>query len=155
MNLIEACFGEGSRLLSVNTDDLFIQNPTRSFKNKDVKFSTNQIGRVKPITYFERNFREKIDLNDFVSKHGEGYIYTGAAGSGKTKGLINLLLNNEKPIMFSITIKAVQNVKKRLKIKMKRMKRKVRDVKCLTENVNKICHAFDSYFCEWNNNNAD
>ena len=46
LSLIETCYGPDNRLLSVNTDGIFIQNPKRIFKNKiDVKFNTKQIGK--------------------------------------------------------------------------------------------------------------
>lgn len=49
--------------------------------------------------------------------------------------------------MFSFTNKAVQNVKDRLKSKIKNGN----NIECHCENINKICYIFDSYFCDWNN----
>ena len=63
LNLIEVCYDDRkSRLLSVNTDGLFIQNPKRTFKNReDIKFSAKKIGKLfqedKIITYLEKKLQ--------------------------------------------------------------------------------------------------
>lgn len=50
-----------------------------------------------------------------------------------------MVQNAESPLVLSFTNKAVENVKKRLNI----------------DDINKICHTFDSYFCEWNGRNIN
>ena len=47
LQLIEACHGDNRILYGYNTDGIFITNPKITFKNKkDVKFSTNKIGKA-------------------------------------------------------------------------------------------------------------
>ena len=155
LNLIETCYEPGkSHLLSVNTDGIFTQDLKRTFTNKkDVKFSTKQIGNVfeedKKITYFEKNFRENLNINDFSLTKGQGSIYTGKAGSGKTRKLIEELLTQEKPLVSSFTNKAVENIKER-SINRIRQEEKI---DFTADEVNNICKTFDSYFCEWNDSN--
>ena len=66
-------------------------------------------------------------------------IYNGQAGSGKTTKLCKMVSETKKPIVLAFTNKAVENVKSRLI-----------NTGIEKGEVNKICHTFDSYFCEWN-----
>ena len=148
LQLIETCHGEDSVLYGYNTDGIYISNPKVSFKNKkDVKFSTKKIGRAyvtdSTLTYFEKHYRENIDISDYTMD-GRGCIYNGQAGSGKTSLLCKKVKQTENPLVLSFTNKAIENVKSRL-------------IQIGYEKVdtNKICHTFDSYFCEWNGRNID
>ena len=71
-------------------------------------------------------------------------MINGQAGSGKTTKLCKMVEKTENPIVLAFTNKEVENVKNRL-IKIGYDKDK----------VNRICHTFDSYFCEWYNRNID
>ena len=109
---------------------------------KDVEFDIKNIGEAyitdTPLCYFERHYRENMDYESYEAKKGEGCIYNGQAGSGKTTKMCKMVMKASNPIVLSFTNKAVQNVKDRLK-KMN-----------YEGEINKICHTFDSYFCEWN-----
>ena len=147
LQLIETCHGEDSVLCGYNTDGIYITNPKVQFKNKkDVKFSTKRIGRAyvtdSELVYFEKHYRENMDMSDYKSETGKGCIYNGQAGSGKTTKLCRMVQGTERPLVLSFTNKAVENVKNRL-IQTGYEK----------EVANKICHTFDSYFCEWSDGN--
>ena len=132
-----------------NTDGIYISNPKKSFRNKkDVKFSTKKIGRSyvteSELVYFEKRYRENIDISDYTSDIGKGIMINGQAGSGKTTKLCNMVEKAKNPLVLAFTNKAVENVKNRL-IKMDYDK----------DEANKTCYTFDSYFCEWNGRNID
>ena len=117
------------------------------FKNKkDVKFSTKKIGKAyvtdNELVCFEKHYRENMDMSDYKMENGRGCIYNAQAGSGKTTKLCKMVQETKKPIVLSFTNKAIQNIKNRL-IKNGLDK----------DDVNKICHTFDSYFCEWSDGN--
>ena len=143
MQLIETCHGEYSVLRSYNTDGVFITNPKTTFRNKkDVKFSTKKIGKAyvtdSKLAYFEKHYRENMNISDYKIESGKGCIYNGQAGSGKTTKLCETIMKVDNPIVLLFTNKSVENVKNRL-IKMGFGKNE----------ANKICHTFDSYFCEF------
>ena len=96
------------------------------------------------MTYFEKHYRENVDISDYKAKLGKGCIFNGQAGSGKTHRLCEMVMEEDNPLVLSFTNKSVENVKSRL-ITMGVDK----------EETNKICHTFDSYFCEWNGRNID
>lgn len=115
-------------------------NPKYEYENKaDVKYTTHCIG--KPFmtnsipTYFDKKYRENMDVNYFKDIMSEsGKIIYGQAGCGKTYKLCDIIYENkDNCLVFSHTNKAVVNIKNRL-IKMK------------VNNVNKICHTFQSFF---------
>ena len=142
LQLIKTCHGENSVLYGYNTDGIYISNPMKSFKNKkNVKFSTNKIGRAyvtdTELVYFEKHYRENIYIEEYKSVNGKGIIFNGQAGSGKTTKLCEMVINTQNPLVLSFTNKAIENVKSRL-LKMG-----------YKDDVNKICYTFDSYFCEW------
>ena len=142
LQLIGDCHGKNSVLYGYNTDGIFITNPKIQLKNKkDVKFKTKHIGEAfvtdTQLVYFEKHYRENLDYESYKIESGKGCIFTGAAGSGKTTKLCEMVLKTENPIVLSFTNKAVENVKQRLK-KMG-----------FEDDPNKICHTFDSYFFEW------
>ena len=144
LQLIETCHGEDSVLYGYNTDGIYITNPEKSFKNKkDVKFSTKKIGKAyvtdSSLAYFEKHYRENMNMSDYKVESGRGCIFNGQAGSGKTTKLCKMVQEAKNPLVFSFTNKAVKNVKSRL------IKNGIEDT-----NGNKICHTFDSYFCERN-----
>ena len=66
-------------------------------------------------TYFEKHYRENMDINDFKTQTGTGCIYHGEAGCGKTTKLSKMVLKAESPIILSFTNKAVENIKERLR----------------------------------------
>ena len=143
LELIRKCYGEKSALYAYNTDGIFITNPRVILENKkDVKFDIKNIGKAyitdSPLCYFERHYRENMDFDCYKAIEGEGRIYNGQAGSGKTTKMCKMVMKTDKPIVLSFTNKAVQNVKDRLR-KME-----------YEGNPDAICHTFDSYFCEWN-----
>ena len=78
-----------------------------------------------------------MNYDSYEVRRGKGCIFNGQAGSGKTTKLCKMVKEAENPVVLSFTNKAVENVKKR-------------SLKIGYENVNDICHTFDSYFCEWN-----
>ena len=144
LQLIETCHGEDSVLYGYNTDGIYISNPKVSFKNKkDVKFSTKKIGKAyvtdSDLVYFEKHLRENMDMSDYKTETGRGCIYNGQAGSGKTSLLCKKVQKAKNPLVLAFTNKAIENVKSRL-IQSGYEK----------DDANKICHTFDSYFCEWN-----
>ena len=148
LQLIQTCHGKNSVLYGYNTEGIYISNPIKSFKNKkDVKFSTKKIGRAyvtdNTLKYFEKHYRENIDVKEYEIVNGKGIIFNGQAGSGKTTKLCEMVLNTKNPLVLSFTNKAVENVKSRLQ-KMN-----------YNGDANKICYTFDSYFCEWKDENIN
>ena len=145
LQLIETCHGKDSVLYGYNTDGIYISNPKISFKNKrDVKFSTKKKGKAyvidSTLAYFEKHYRENITcISDYTKESGNGRIFTGQAGSGKTTKLCNMVIAVKNPLVLSFTNKAIENIKSR-SIKMGKKK----------DYVNNICFTFDKYFCEWN-----
>ena len=79
-----------------------------------------------------------MDYNSYTDKISEsGKIYYGEAGCGKTWTSCQLIYENRNNcIVFSHTNKAIVNIKKHLKFKFKME----------TDDVNKLCHTFESYF---------
>ena len=147
LQLIETCHGKDSVLYGYNTDG--ISNPKKSFRNKkDVRFSTKKIGKAyitdSELVYFEKHYRENMDMSDYKRETGRGCIYNGQAGSGKTTKLCKMVQEAKKPLVLAFTNKAVENVKNRL-IQTGYEK----------DDANKICHTFDSYFCKWNDRNIN
>jgi len=147
LQLIDTCYSKDSVLYGYNTDGIYISNPKILFRNKkDVKFSTKKIGKAyvtdSGLVYFEKHYRENMDMTDYKIENGKGCIYNGQAGSGKTHLLCELVQKTKKPLVLSFTNKAVENVRNKL-IKNGLDK----------EYVNRICHTFDSYFCEWSDGN--
>ena len=148
LQLIQTCHGKNSVLYGYNTDGIYLSNPIKSFKNKkDVKFSTKKIGRAyvtdNILEYFEKHYRENIDVKEYEIVNGKGIVFNGQAGSGKTTKLCEMVLKTENPLVLSFTNKAVENVKSRLQ-KMN-----------YSGDANKICFTFDSYFCEWKDENIN
>lgn len=88
--------------------------------------------------YFDKHFRENLDykcFTDTISKTGK--IYYGQAGCGKSWQLgQSIYENRNKCIVFSHTNKAIVNIKNILK----------NSHHMSAEQVNKICHTFESYF---------
>ena len=104
LQLLDACFGNNSKLY---TDGIFISNPKIRFKNKkDVKFSTNKIGKEyvtdSRLVYFEKCYRENMTFEDYKIKKGRGCIYIGQAGSGKTTKLCQMVMEAKKSISIII-----------------------------------------------------
>ena len=70
-----------------------------------------------------------IYIYDYV---GNGCIYYGAAGCGKTTKLLKLASKATDPIILSFTNKAIENNKRRI-----------------SEELQDKCHTFDSYFGDY------
>ena len=105
-----------SELYSINTDGVFMTNPKHQYPNKkDVEFSTDQIGKVSTTNsecmYFEKHYRDNFDPDDYTDFVGDGVIYYGQAGCGKTRKLIKLASEATNPIILSFTNKAIESVK--------------------------------------------
>ena len=136
LELIRVCHGKDSKLYAYNTDGIFITNPKLKLKRKkDVEFKTSRIGRAyiteTELVYFEKKYREDMDFGSYVVNHGNGCIFNGQAGSGKTTKLCKMVKESENPLVLSFTNKAIENIKERL-----------------GEQYKDMCHTFDSYFCE-------
>ena len=88
--------------------------------------------------YFDKHFRENLYykcFTDTISKTGKTYY--GQAGCGKSWQLGQLIYENRnKCIVFSHTNEAIVNIKNILK----------NSHHMSAEQVNKICHTFESYF---------
>ena len=95
------------------------------------------------LVYFEKHYRENLDITDYTPDIGKGKMINGQAGSGKTTKLCKMVHKDENSIVLAFTNKAVDNVKNRL-VKMG-----------FNGDVNKTCFTYDSYFCEWNGRNID
>ena len=147
LQLIQASIGEKSKLVAYNTDGIFVTNPKIEFQHKkSVKFEIKNIGKAyrtdSKIKYSEKKYRENLDLDSYEIVKGKGVIVCGQAGSGKTTELCKRVVECENPLVLSFTNKAIENVKQRL--------RKVKNNK---HDPNKICHTFDSFFSERNEDN--
>lgn len=132
-----------SEVFSINTDGFFMTNPKHRYRNKaDVNFTVKNIGKAfitnSKADHFVKRYRDKFDINDFkdvISKTGE--IYFGMPGCGKSWRLCKLIYENrDKCIVLSHTNRAVSNIKNILQA----------NHKLTLEEVNKICHTFESFF---------
>ena len=116
-------------------------NPKNQYPNKkDVEFKTDSIGQIfqtdSPAVYFEKHYRENFIPDNYSDYVGDGAIYYGGAGCGKTYRLCQKALAADDPIILSFTNKAIQNV---------------RSVLCDVYNNNelaKTCYTFDLFFCD-------
>ena len=138
LNLIYDNWTDESELYSVNTDGVFMKNPKHQYPNKkDVEFSSDQIGNVfttnSECVYLEKHYRD-FDPGDYTDFVGDGVIYYGQAGCGKTTKLIKLALEAPNPIILSFTNKAIENLKSRI-----------------NDSLRDKCYTFDSYFNSYHN----
>ena len=139
LNLIYVNWTDESELYSINTDGVFMTNPKHQYPNKnDLEFRTEQIGKVfttnsEPL-YFEKHYRNNFDPDDHTDFVGDGAIFYGQAGCGKTTKLIKLASEATNPIILSFTNKAIENVKSRI-----------------DERLSDNCYTFDSYFNSYHN----
>ena len=105
-----------SQVYAINTDGVFMTNPKNQYPNKkDVKFTTDSIGQIfqtdSPAVYFEKHYRENFNPDNYTDYVGDGAIYYGGAGCGKTYRLCQKALAADDPIILLFTNKAIQNVK--------------------------------------------
>lgn len=133
LNLIYDNWIDESELYSINTDGVFMTNPKHQYPNKkDVELSTDQIGNVfttnSECVYFEKHYRDNFDPDDYTDFVGDGVIYYGRAGCGKTTKLIKLASEAPNPIILLFTNKATENVKSRI-----------------DDSLRVKCYTFDSY----------
>ena len=95
-----------------NKDGFYMTSPKVTYpNNKDVNLKVKNIGNADMTesnsTYFEKHYRENMDINDYKTQTGTGSIYHGEAGCGKTTELCKMVLKAEDPIILSFTNKAV------------------------------------------------
>ena len=105
-----------SQVNAINTDGIFMTNPKNQYPNKkDVEFTTDSIGQIfqtdSPVVYFEKHYRENFNPDNYTDYVGNGAIYYGGTGCGKTYRLCQKALAADDPIILSFTNKAIQNVK--------------------------------------------
>ena len=111
--------------------------PRHQYPSKrEVEFETKNIGNIyttnsQPV-YFEKHYRENFDASNYTDYVGNGCIYYGAAGCGKTTKLLKLASKATDPIILSFTNKAIENIKSRI-----------------SEELQDKCHTFDSYFGDY------
>lgn len=139
LNLVYDNWTDESELYSINNDGVFMTNPKHQYPNKrDVVFSTDQIGKVfttnSESLYFEKHYRNNFDPDDYTDFMGNGTIYYGHAGCGKTTKLIKQGSEATNPIIRSFTNKAIENVKSQV-----------------NHNLRDKCYTFDSYFNSYHN----
>lgn len=89
-------------------------------------------------------------MNEFSINKGQGCIAKGPACSGKMHKLIDRLLKENNPLVLSFTNKAIQNIKERTSIKLRKFDE---DVNFMNDEIEQICKTFDCHFCKWNNSN--
>ena len=70
------------------------------------------------VTYFEKHYRENLNPDNYTDYMGNGTIYYGGAGCGKTYKLCQLASEAEDPIILSFTNKATENVKSKNNIQI-------------------------------------
>ena len=92
LRLIETCHGKDSKLYACNTDGIFRTNPKIKPKNKkDVKFDTSKIGKAyttdSELYYVGKHYIQNADMSDYQKENGNGCVFNGQAGSGKTERL--------------------------------------------------------------------
>ena len=105
-----------SQVYAINTDGVFMTNRKNQYPNKkDVEFTTDSIGQIfmtdSRAVYFEKHYRENFNPDNCTDYVGDGAIYYGGAGCGKTYRLCQKALEADDPIILSFTNKAIQNVK--------------------------------------------
>ena len=147
LKLLFACHNKNSKVYGINTDGIYLSNPSVDFKNKkDIKFKTKHIGKAfttdSKLVYFEKHYRDNLDTIDYEVKEGNGCIFTGGVGCGKTTELCEIVEKEKNPLVLSFTNKAVENVESRL-------------AKNGYKNANDISYTFNSYFCEWKDRDFD
>lgn len=114
-------------------------NPKHQYPNKkEVEFSPQQIGKIfttnSESLYFEKYYRSNFDPDDYTEYVGDGTIYYGQAGCGKTTKLIKLAAEATNLIVLSFTNKAIENVKS-----------------TIDDELRDKCFTFDSYFNSYHN----
>ena len=130
-----------SQVYAINNDGVFMTNPKNQYPNKkDVKFTTDSIGQRfqtdSPAVYFEKHYRENFNPDNYTYFVGDGAIYYGGAGCGKTYRLCQKALAADDPIILSFTNNAIENVK---------------SVLCDVYNnyeLAKKCYTFYLFFCD-------
>ena len=65
-------------------------------------FKTENIGKAyvtnSELVYFEKRYRENLNIEDYVMIKGSGCMFNGQAGSGKTTKLFKMVLKEANPI---------------------------------------------------------
>ena len=80
LQLILDSYGKDSILYFVNTDGCYMIEPKVTYPNKkDVKFKVKNIGNAyvtdSQLAYFEKHYRENMDINDYKIQTGTGCIF--------------------------------------------------------------------------------
>ena len=84
--------------------------------------------------YIEKHYRTNFDRDSYTDYGGDGAIYYGQAGYGKTTKLIKLASETTNPIIFSFTNEAIEKVKS-----------------LIDDSFRDKCYPFDSYFNSYHN----
>lgn len=131
-----------SEIYAINTDGVFMTKPKYQYPNKkDVKFEVSNISKTfltdSPATYFEKHYGENLFLDNYTDQKGNGIIYYGGPGCGKTYKLCEMASKATNPIILSFTNKAIKNVKKVFKNQYPESRLEFE------------CYTFDRYFCDY------
>ena len=134
----EAC-DKNTEIHGYNTNAVYCTRAKKGYpiKNKKDKFTSDQIGKVfqkigETPSLIDKSYRKDINIKEYILERGKGLLVTGGDGCDKTTKLINDAKESKNPIIFSFTIKAVDNIRSRVDDSMK----------------SKV-HTFDSYFKEF------
>ena len=89
LNMMWDNWTEHSELHAINTDGILMTNCKNEYPNKkDVEFEIEHIGKIfqtdSNVTYFEKRYGENLNPNNYTDYVGNGTIYYGGAGCGKT-----------------------------------------------------------------------
>ena len=120
-----------SQVYAINTDGVFMTSPKNQYPNKkDVKFTTDSIGQIfqtdSPAVYFEKYYRENFDPDNYPDYVGDGAIYYGGAGCGKTYRFCQKVLAADDSIILKSVLCDVYN----------------------NYELAKKCYTFDLFFCD-------
>ena len=127
---------------AINTEGIFMTNPKHKYPNKkDVEFDVEHIGKIfqtdTPATYFEKRYGENFNPDNYTDYVGNGAIYCGGAGCGKTYRLCKKASEAQNPIILSFSNKAIENVKEVFKKEYAHT------------DLDRCCYTFDLFFCDY------
>ena len=120
-----------SQVYAINTDGVFMTNPKNQYPNKkDVKFTTDSIRQIfqtdSPAVYFEKYYGVKFGPDNYPDDVGDGAIYYGGAGCGKTYRFCQKVLAADDSIILKSVLCDVYN----------------------NYELAKKCYTFDLFFCD-------
>lgn len=141
LNIMWDNWTEHSKLHAINTDGILTNCKDEYPNKKEVEFEIDHIGTMfqtdSNVTYFEKHYRENLNPDNYTDYMGNGTIYYGGAGCGKTYKLCQSASEAEDPIILSFTNKATENVTSVLRKKYRNYE------------LAKKCYTFDLYFCDY------